>query len=141
MAKEKFTDNQSYKHRYAVNLLTGWLQDEEQKHESCSFCGFAWRRNYGVFPELKFYETSHPFYFEQGENSGRISFVPDITIFHCGMPLYLIEVVHRHPPSIEKLFKIHEFFYPWTVEIITISADAIVNNVAIPSYLNYSKAA
>lgn len=137
----QYVIKESFKHQYAKDLLTKWLKEHEQNNRSCDFCGWAWRPNYGVFPELKFYKTSHPYYFEQGENSGQTLFIPDITIFHKGQAFILIEIVHRSPLTKQKLGRIRNFFGDCYFEIYTIEADHILNNTSTPYFLSYKQAA
>ncbi len=160
MKKKKFEHKESYKHLLAKNLLTKWLQDEDNKNDYCNVAQFSWRSNYGVFEELKFYETSDPYYFECSEglgdigqmmdndihclewfrkdyNRGKILFVPDIVIFHKGMPKYIIEVVHTHYLSGKKLSIIKNWFNGHNVEVYEIMADEILKHDSskIPDYL------
>jgi len=155
-----FKENESYLHKAAKHLLSLWLNEEEAKNDFCSFCGLAWRRNYGVYQELKFYETSDPYYFENSDGliecgmmcrtnpdecfeptakRGKILFVPDITIFHKGQAMILIEIVHRSPVSGKKLSNIIKFFNGNHFELYTINAKSILVNTGKPSFLNFQQ--
>ena len=112
--KNKFEEKESYLHYYAKEVLFNWLVTEELENDFCNVAQFNWRRNYGVFKELKFFETSDPYYFEMSGgldyekikekdynnafrdnyDRGKILFVPDITVFHKGTPRYLFEIVY-----------------------------------------------
>jgi len=150
-----FIEKESYKHKLAKELLYQWLVNEEERSgDYCTFGPLKWRANYGVFMELKFYETSSIYYFECSEgikerdmenhdswpklisgnewfdetfNRGKILFVPDIVIFHKGCPVYLIEVVHKSPVSSEKLDKIRDFFNGGYCAVYQVYADDILN--------------
>lgn len=132
-----FEINESFKHLYAKRLLYHWLCQHESKTEGCNFCGFKWRRNQGIHMELPVYRSSNPNYFEHGSNSGKISFVPDITIFHKGQVFIIIEVVHKSAISNTKLKKIKRFFGSNHFELYEIQADHILNNTGIPTFLTY----
>jgi hypothetical protein len=151
--KTPFIEKESFKHKLAKELLYSWLVNEEKRSgDSCKFGPLSWRCNYGVFMELKFYETSDPYYFENSEgkkqdldydslpelitgnewfdenfNRGKILFVPDIVIFSKGCPVIIIEVVHRNPLSEEKLNKIGKFFSGNYCQIYQVYADTILN--------------
>ena len=156
----KYEHKESYKHLFAKNLLAKWLRDEEKGNDYCTLSQFKWRVNYGVFTELKFYETSDQYYFECSEglgyigqmmdnniecldwfrkdyNRGKILFVPDITIFHKGTPKYIIEIVNTHTLSNKKLDTIKNFFKGHEIEVYQIFADEILRHDVsqIPDYL------
>jgi len=158
MGKGKFIHRESFKHLFAKNLLKKWFLESE-KDGSCEVAQFQWRGNYGVFAELKFYETSDPCYFEvsggldpdkdefpvRGNpkdlflpnfNRGKILFVPDVTIFHKGSPKYLLEVVHTNPLSKSKIEKIDKFF-GGCVNLFEIEAEEILkqDSDTVPEYL------
>lgn len=140
--KPKYVDNQSYLHRKAVSVLTNWLRAIERSKKPCEFGELAWRRNQGIYSELKFHENNSPYYFEfVPERTGRILFVPDIVIFHQGYPKYIIEVVHKNPPTTDKLFEIIKFFHGLDTEVYTISAFYIMSHTKKPKTINFSKAA
>lgn len=157
---KKFENKESYKHLFAKELMVKWFTDEEKNNDYCNVAQFNWRSNYGVFPELKFYETSDPYYFECSDglgdigqmmdneihclewfrkdyNRGKILFVPDITVFHKGMPKYLFEIVHTHPVTPKKVNDIYNFFDGHNVELYEISAEQILSkdSSCIPEYL------
>ncbi len=163
-AKKPFKAQESYLHRFAKNLLVKWLRELEDKNDSCIFKieGYnnviAWRRNYGVYPELKFYETSDPYYFEESKglieigaknidnpdllfsptfNRGKILFIPDITIFHKGQATTLIEVVNTNSLSDKKLCDIKLFFGDSFFEIFTIKAKDILKQTKTPTKLPF----
>jgi len=144
---KKYIERESYKHLYAKNLLAKWLRKIDENNDYCNFSQLNWRSNYGVFEELKFYETSDLYYFENSEclngkgkykdtnqnnwfdknfNRGRILFVPDIAIFHKGTPIYFLEVVNSNPVSAEKLYNIKKFFDGYMLNIYEINASDIL---------------
>ena len=162
----KFIEKESYLHKMAKELLASWLREEEDKAKfdgmPCSFCGIKWNRNYGVFVELPFYETSRPYYFEeskgiqyqyqkvqdynthhqQGFEKGKILFVPDITIFTRGYVSVIIEIVHTSEISIKKKHTMRAFFeyQPNSpVEVYTINAQSILINTSKPEWLNFQQ--
>ena len=116
--------SESYPHNYAINLLCQKLQQAEKsaKHEYCNYGPFQWRHNYGVHKELAFYDGSSPYYFEMSEPSTKKLFTIDLTIFHKGIPLYLIEVVHTHKTPESKIKLIAEFFEGHDVHLHEIQA-------------------
>lgn len=140
----KYEPKESYIHRFAKNLLARELRDKEKNGDYCGTSAFSWRRNYGVFTELPFYETSDAYYFELSGglrpdfgvgvgddpllwfdpvfDRGKILFVPDITVFHKGQAAILIEIIHSNPVSSEKLKKIQQFFAGNYVELYEASA-------------------
>ena len=162
----EFIEKESYKHLFAKNLLKKWfLQQEETKEDYCKVAQFEWRKNYGIFTELKFYETSDPYYFESSEgltpdnrhsengkdlqkenpenwfdpnfDRGKILFVPDVTIFHKGTPAMLLEIVHRSPLTNQKIKKIRKFFTGYHIELYQIEAEEILRHdkSIIPNFL------
>lgn len=159
----KFKDLESYKHRYAKRVLADWFRTEEAKPnaDDCQVAQFHWRKNYGVFEELKFHETDDEYYFEcsgglacdsiggviyepsnnpllwfdENFNRGKILFVPDVTVFHKGLPRYFFEVVHKHHVSEDKLQRIEAFFTYTTVEVYEIEADFILNRTQVPDII------
>lgn len=153
----KYYETESLMHRYAKLVLAKRLSEiEKESGDSCEFNGIKWRKNYGVFTELKFYETSNPYYFESSEgllphtgfdsngidkrgkdpikwfnpayNRGKILFVPDITIFHKGTATVFIEIVHRHHLEQPKLNAIEKFFEGNLIQVYEVSAEQILNN-------------
>lgn len=135
----KFVAKESFKHLMAKDLLHKWLSDQELKSGFCKLYPFNWRVNYGVFKELPFYVKSSPYYFElseEGHEQSPILFVPDITIFHKGLPIYLIEVVHQNHVSDKKLKRILDFF-DGDITIIEISAEEILRQTQVPEKLEY----
>lgn len=159
--KEKFVEKESHKHRLAKELLASWFHQQDEMHDFCQVAQFTWRSNYGVYTELKFYETSDPYYFEcsaglkdyaeiedkdvRGDNPlewfdplvdrGKILFVPDITIFHKGSATILIEVVHKNPLTNTKIDIIKKFFEGYHVEVYEIEAEEILRHTGIPNNL------
>lgn len=144
----------------AKDLLVSWLKKEEENSDFCNFCGIAWRKNYGVYSELKFYTTSHPYYFELSEgliecgmyhptnsdicfdkdiDRGKIIFVPDITIFHKGQAQIFIEIVHKSGPTRKKKEDIHKFFDGLCYELYTIKPENILCNTGVPEWLAYKQ--
>lgn len=157
--KKKFEQNESFLHLDAKARLTSWLRALDENNDGCSLYPFHWCSNYGVFDELPFYESSHPYYFEQSGglldrqyynienktydekkwfepnyNRGKYLFVPDITIFHKGCAKILIEVVYSNPPSDEKIKTIEKFF-SGQVDLHTIDALYIMQNTKVPRSL------
>lgn len=154
-----FEVKESYKHLYAKKILANWCKEAEEKSDGCcQIAQFYWRKNYGVFEELPFYETSDPYYFENSGgfspykwehgfkpeqcfskryNRGKILFVPDITIFHKGVPGYLFEIVHSNPVSIQKIEIIRSFFGDlYYTELYEINVEDILVQTKIPTRLN-----
>lgn len=135
----KFIENESYKHKLAKELLVKWLTDANDNPVTpwgrCVCCQFEWYQNHGVHTELKFYENSDQYYFENPpEVPGRILFVPDIVVFHKGVVGIIIEVVHSNPLSAKKLKDFRNFFgsYP---DIYEIEAEEILRQTKIPEKL------
>jgi hypothetical protein len=152
----KYYENESYMHKFAKDVLADKLSMIEKLNDSCEFNELKWRRNYGVFKELKFYETSNPYYFElsygllphtgfdnngidkrgknplewfdKNYNRGKILFVPDITIFHKGTATIFIEIVHRHHLEQPKIQAIEKFFEGHLIQVYEVSAEQILNN-------------
>lgn len=58
----EFKENESFLHKAAKELLYKELLIAEEKE--INFNVFSWRKNYGVFLELPFFETDDPYYFE-----------------------------------------------------------------------------
>lgn len=161
----EFIQRESYKHLFAKNLLKKWFLEQETTQDFCNVAQFKWRSNYGIFTELEFYETSDPYYFEnsgglieyrghdenyldhRGKNPlnwfdpsfdrGKILFVPDVTIFHKGTPVTLLEVVHTSPLTEWKVKRIREFFNGFHVELFEIEAEEVLRHdkSIIPKYL------
>lgn len=152
----KYEPKESYKHLIAKQLLAKWLREEDYNNQYCNVAQFYWKSNYGVFEELKFYETSQVHYFESSKgiipnidkvdyynlfdpmiDRGRILFVPDITVFQNGYPTYLFEIVHTNPVSCLKKFNMSLFFRDHPVEVLEIKAEDILrkDSKSIPNYL------
>lgn len=160
--KQPFVERESHKHRLAKELLASWFYEQDKAQDFCQVAQFKWRSNYGVYTELKFYETSDPYYFEnsvglkeyavengmdiRGENPldwfdpaidrGKFLFIPDITIFHKGTPVILIEVVHKHPLTQSKIDTIKKFFDGYQIELYEIEAEEILRHTGIPTHLS-----
>jgi hypothetical protein len=151
-----FNPKESYKHLIAKQLLAKWLRDEDYNNEYCNVAQFHWKSNYGVYEELKFFETSQVHYFENSKgiipdikkenyydlfdpniDRGKILFVPDITVFQNEYPTYLFEVVHTNPVSHLKRFNMSLFFRNHPVEVFEIKAEDILreDSMSIPDYL------
>lgn len=153
----KYYENESYMHKFAKDVLADKLSMIENLNVSdiCEFNQLKWRPSYGVFKELKFYETSSPYYFESSDgllphtgfyngidkrgknpldwfdknyNRGKILFVPDITIFHKGTATIFIEIVHRHHLELPKIQAIERFFDGYLIKVYEVSAEQILNN-------------
>lgn len=161
----RFIPRESYKHLFAKNLLKRWFLEQEKTEDFCQVGQFKWRSNYGVFTELEYYETSDPYFFEcsvglieysgqdddgidkRGKNPlnwfdpnidrGKILFVPDVSIFHKGTPVILLEVVHTHPLPDWKVKKIKKFFNGFHVEVYEIEAEEVLrkDSSSVPNYL------
>jgi hypothetical protein len=156
-----FIENESFKHKIAKELLFSWLNNIEKRNEDfCELIPFKWRVNYGIYKELKFHETDHPYYFELSEglydydknpekripknyldwfdpnyDRGKILFVPDITIFHKGTACILIEIVHSNLLSENKINAISKFFDGYHVEVFEIEAEEILKKTCVPKEL------
>lgn len=145
----KYEHRESFMHKHAKDVLVNRLVQIEKENDYCEFHGLKWRKNYGVFTELKFYETSDTYYFETSGgllpynekrsknplewfdvnfNRGNILFVPDITIFHKGTPTIFIEVVHSHHTEQPKLNAIEKFFAGCLIQVYEVSAKQILEN-------------
>jgi len=161
--KKPFEERETFSHRFAKNLLAKWLREEEAKNDHCKIEPFEWRRNYGVFTELRFHNKDEFYYFEQsdtleahlgfddkgvdkrgrnpldwfkdGVDRGKILFVPDITIFHKGTPKILIEVVHSNPVSDEKLEAIHKWYDGEYFELYEVFSSWILEQTERPNIL------
>jgi len=160
-----FKENESFKHKLAKNLLAEWLKEQEEiDKDHCNFLPFKWRKSEGIFTELKFHEFDSLYYFQQsrglkeytgydeqtlidhrGNNPlewfddsisrGKIMFVPDITIFHKGVPNILIEIVHSNPISELKKQNITKWYGGENVELYEVFADDILENTQKPTTL------
>ena len=133
----KFDHIESYKHLLAKNLFASWLAGVEANGmPSCNFAQFSWRKSCGVFTELEFYSNSSIQYFEHPPKKKRgLSFIPDIVVFHQGCPHYIFEIVHKSPITVEKLARMTFFFHNHNVEIHTINADYLLNQIKIPKII------
>lgn len=162
---KNFVEKESYAHAMAKDILYSWLKDSEKatKDSQNKVAQFEWRNSYGIFKELKFYTTSDEYYFEQskglkedsdfdrfniehqddafieGCDRGNILFVPDITVFHKGLPIYFIEIVYTNPVSEIKLARIIEFFKgkQWCPQVVSIKAEDIlkIQKGCVPNYI------
>lgn len=158
----EFKENESFLHKAAKELLYKELLIAEEKE--INFNVFSWRKNYGVFLELPFFETDDPYYFECSkcllrdkndslfeerikENSqsvfnntdrGSILFVPDICIFHKGIPIYFIEVVHKNATTDFKLNKIKSFFKGDRLQVYEVSAYQIMAQTTSLENINFN---
>lgn len=123
-----FQHVESYKHLLAKNLLHEWLSANQ-------IAPWSWRSPGIIRKELKFFERSHPYYFEHGQPEGRILFVPDITVFHQGAAHLLIEVVHTSEVSEEKIEAIKRFFHNQWVQVWEINAEEVLRQTHRPTQL------
>lgn len=151
-----YNPKESYKHLLAKKLLAKWLREEDNSNLYCNVAQFHWKSSYGVFEELKFFETSQVHYFENSKgiipdiekddfyglfdpnvDRGKILFVPDITVFQNGYPTYIFEIVHTSPVSAIKRFNMSLFFKNHPVEVLEIKAEDILrkDSMSIPNYL------
>lgn len=145
-----WSENESFKHRMAKDLLFDWLLEADKGAEM--IYPFWWSRpGYGVRKELRFYESSDMYYFENSggviwdgyrpvgfdpaADRGKILFVPDIVIFDKGAVRTLIEVVHTSPVSEVKLQAIDRFAGGYQVEVYEVWADTILEKVRRPKGL------
>lgn len=158
--KKEFTENESFLHKHAKDLLSDELIKTEIKMQDfCEYNVLRWRKNYGVFKELPFYESSDPYYFESSEglkdndyerhmsncldwfdpefDRGKILFIPDITIFHKGEPKILIEIVHKNKTPQWKINKINKFFS--YVELYEVSAYQIMAQIKSCDKIKFNK--
>lgn len=146
MQQTEFVEKESYKHKLAKDMLYDILVKIDNAGDSCCYGPLSWRSNYGVFKELKFYETSDPYYFEcsyglvcskkklitgnewfdSEVDRGKILFVPDICIFHKGTPVIFIEVVHKNNVSDDKIKKIKKWSRGYYIKIYEVYADQIL---------------
>lgn len=161
----QFIEKESYKHKFAKELLHKWLSESDIDGDYMGIFPIIWRKNYGVFSELKFYETSDPYYFEQSEglipfnpedagagkkdrrgpdplkffdpsfNRGKILFVPDITIFHKGTPTIIIEVIHTSWITVKKHKAMLDFFSGINCTVYNLRAEDILRQTGVPEKL------
>ena len=121
--------------KYARKLVLKRLQTiENESDDYCKFGQIEWRKNYGCFELLPFYETSDEYYFEgskgviyggdlvwpidpakcfeEGVDRGKFLFSPDITIFSKGTPVAVILFVEDTYSSFDRKIvkKINDFF-------------------------------
>ena len=130
-AKKFDKDNESLIHKYGKELLASELRSQEIiSPKCCVVTPFVWRPSYGVFTELPIYENSNLYYFDYPPKvPGKISFVPDIVIFHQGYPKIIIEVVHKSPPTEQKVERIRNYLRDTDAELHTIKAAHIMGKV------------
>lgn len=136
---------ESHKHKLAKELLFKWLNDAIKTHDCekskwCSFAQFKWKPHLIVM-EMIVQENDWQYYFESNTRTsfdfseifpheifpdyGKILFVPDIAVFHCGSPAYIFEITHTHPLTPEKVHAMQEKFPG--VSVVEIMADDILN--------------
>jgi len=149
---------ESYKHRFAKEVLAGWLRDAQQK-EGCSCveaCGLAWVSNrgkpyYGVYEEFPIadpvlesgrvcpwdeaiLENRIPTFDELVANGTPPYAILDVAILHKGNIVYGFEVVHKNPVSPEKTRFLQSLD---CLQVFVISAEWIVSQVCQPKELKY----
>lgn len=124
-------DRESLIHKYGKGLLAEELRSKEIGNpKCCELSPFIWRPSYGVYTELPIYTNSSLYYFDYPPKMpGRILFIPDIVIFHQGYPKIIIEVVHKNPPSDEKIERIKLFAKDTDIELHTVKASHIMGKV------------
>jgi len=164
--RTKFVQKESHKHRLAKELLAKWFRDQEEKSDSCGIGNVGYRKNWGVYLELPFYEKSEQCYFEcsdyvdpwlrdnsklcyvdndyeklfkQNIDRGKLLFVPDITIFHKGDARIFIEVVHSNPVSQKKIDIIKKWLNGGYAEVFEIDAEEILRHCDVPNTLNFKR--
>jgi len=154
---------ESYKHRFAKTVLSGWLRDATKEQGLTSKCvqlwDFAWTPNrgdpsYGVYEEFPITDAvltsgrwvqtwdevrldSHIPTFEELLSSGDCPHaILDIAIAHKGVITYGFEVVHKSPVSNKKAVFLWGLKY---LEVYVISADWILSQVHRPAQLKYTQ--
>jgi hypothetical protein len=112
------------------------LNHDEKLSKWCRFAQFFWKPHHLVM-EMVVQENDQQFYFEGTlryaqdtyedfatgnfqlckknyneplDGYGKILFVPDIVVFHCGRPIYIFEITHTNGLTKEKAEKMKEFF-------------------------------
>lgn len=159
-----FTENESYKHKMAKEVLKKWFEDTEKDDYMCiGDIRFRSNRNSGIFLEYPICKDIKGNFNNSWEhNWDEITedaeyfwneYVPtyddcihkfksypiaiiDMVCSHKGQPYYAIEICHKNPVSQEKINKLEEF---GVYNLIEIDADWILNQTKIPSQLKYKR--
>lgn len=143
----------------AKEKLLAWLQQAEKGKDFVDFCGLEWRKNYGVFLNLPFFENSDPYYFEESghlipwteqrsktdylswlniDPKAIIVFQPDITIFHKGTPKYFIDVLPKAREAVSgRNWLIKDFFEGFDITYLGVACNQIAAHHTAPYYLNF----
>ena len=161
-----YTENESYKHKMAKEVLKKWFEDSEQNdYMTIGDIGFRSNRKSGVFleyPICKYiingnhdnsWQHNWDEILHEGEEGYWNEYVPtydecinkfnsypiaiiDMVCSYKGQPYYAIEICNKNPVSQEKINKLKEFGVD---NLIEIDADWILNQTKIPSQLKYKR--
>ena len=133
----------------AKEILFKILREEDMSGDSSKIAQFHWKRNYGVYKDLPFYESDNSYYFEESKgiipyderdekcvdylkwfsadfNRGKLLFVPHITIFHKGAVKYVLIIVDGKDTPHSEL-KVMDDFFSGYWNCYQIEADDILN--------------
>lgn len=124
-------------------------KDDPYYFESSSFMNGAYindryynkldAHDYKIMKKVKKYEIAPTKYIiENSINRGKLLFIPDITIFHKGTAMILIEVVNTNYVNYEKISKILNFFDGDHLEIYEVDAYEILSKTEPTLDLNFN---
>lgn len=140
-----FTENESYKHKMAKEVLKGWFYDD-------GFVGDVGREgatNYEVFLEYPITKSST--YIQWPELWGKSSIptynecinlgyypkrIVDVVYVYKGIPDCFIEICHKNPTSQEKINELEEL---GVCNLIEIDAEWIMKQTKKPDNLKYKR--
>ena len=133
---------ESYKHKFAKQLLVEWLQKEK------TIKGYLQKTCYPIV--LKNHKVYEEFPFDEGCSCKKFQKIPEIEKPYCvfdilvcenGIPKYGFEIVHKHKSSdwkIEKLKQEKENFNP-QLEVYEVSAEWLLRLIKPPKNLKFIK--
>lgn len=134
----------------AKNKFFNILKKENNSGDSSRIGQFYWRKNYGVFKDLKFHKSDDSYYFENSLglipyedrdmhstcidiewfdpkfDRGELVFNAHIAVFHKGSVKYIFEIVEGKDAPRPKLENMCSFFSNY-LNIYQIEADYILN--------------
>lgn len=154
-----YTENESYKHKMAKEVLKKWFEDSEQDdYMTIGDISFRPNRKSGIFLEYPICEINDGNGWTDSWqsnwdeiNGGPDEYVPtyeeciniyktypvaiiDLVCSHKGRPHIGVEICHKNPISQEKINKLKKF---GVYALIEIDADWILNQTKPPNQLKY----
>lgn len=121
MIQSHFNKKESYLHNRAIDVLDIWILDNPREFNIDGLIRTEKERHFSL--------------------SGKIKFIPDLTVYNDKGICKMYEVCHTHGIDIDKLMRMQYYFYMhnWDVEVYEISAYYIMKQVKCPERIEMIK--